>query len=250
MKAWSTLERAVAPDGAELTLQQRGREFAIRAGGQVLMGSRSSGSERALAEATCPRLRPDARVLIGGLGLGFTLRAALDCLGPAATVSVAELVPAVVGWNRGPLGPLADSPLADRRVTVFPGDVREAWRAAAPLDAILLDVDNGPTALTRPANGALYSEAGLREARAALRPGGVLGVWSAGPAPAFLARLARCGFEAEERSGGTGRHALLLGWKPGRTRAYNAWSEAAPRIKERTRDSIQPRAPGHRRRRR
>ena len=227
MKPWSTLGRSTAPDGAELVLQERAGEFAIRVGGQVLMGSRAPTSERALAEATCAGLRPAARVLIGGLGLGYTARAALDLLGPGAQVTVAELLPAVVTWNHGPLGPLAAHPLQDPRVAVFEGDVRTAWRQRGPFDAILLDVDNGPSALTRPANGALYGAAGLREALAALRAGGVLAVWSAGPAPAFLLRLREVGFQAERRTGGSGRHELLVGLEPGARRAYNAWSGRA-----------------------
>lgn len=198
---WRELDRAEVPGGgAPLVLAQRGSEYVIRSGAVALMASGAHGSEEALAEAVCERLegRPRARVLIGGLGMGYTLAAALRALPPEARVDVAELVPAVVRWNRGPLGPLAGCPLEDPRVRVIEGDVADAMRASARYAAILLDVDNGPQALTRDANHALYSIAGLRLAVRAMQPWGVLGVWSVAPDREFSRRLAAAGLEAEE----------------------------------------------------
>jgi spermidine synthase len=210
MKPWLTLGEAQAPDGTALRLQQRGEEFAIRAGGQVLMTSRSHGSEERLATAALDGLRPaPGRVLVGGLGMGYTLRAALDRLGPAAQVVVAELVPAVVDWNRGPLAQLAGRPLEDARVEISVGDVRACLTPAA-WDAILLDVDNGPIALTQESNASLYSARGLAFLRAALRPGGRLALWSAAPEPSFVGRLGRAGLAAEMLPAG-GRHVIFLG---------------------------------------
>jgi spermidine synthase len=165
------------------------------------MNSRLSGSEEALASLTCTRIsaRSAPRLLIGGLGMGFTLRAALAELGPAARVEVAELVPAVVRWARGPLAGLFGGSLDDPRVSVSEMDVAAVIAAAtARFDAILLDVDNGPEGLTRQGNDGLYGPAGLRAARAALKPGGVLSVWSSAPNQAFTDRLRHAGFTAEE----------------------------------------------------
>lgn len=221
MKPWETLDTAPAPGGGELVLARRGEEYVIRVGGHVLMTSRTHGSEEALAEHGCAPLadRARPRVLIGGLGMGYTVRAALERLGPRASITVAELVPAVVRWNRGPLAPLADRPLEDARVTVVEADVFAVLRDAAerPFDAVLLDVDNGPVALTRPENARLYGAGGLALARAALKPGGLLLVWSAAPDPTFSRRLRDAGFEpqvlevpARGKSKGT-RHVLFLG---------------------------------------
>ena len=200
MKPWQTLGSAQAPGGGSLVLQQRGDEFVIRLDGHVLMGSRTSGSERMLSEVGCEPLRAARapRVLIGGLGLGFTLRAALDLLPAGAEVVVAEIVPEVVEWNRGPLAALAGAPLADPRVRVSTRDVREVIGEGG-FDAILLDVDNGPNAFTLPANRALYDDRGLARVRAALRPRGMLVIWSVGPDADFVARLARAGFSAGSR---------------------------------------------------
>jgi len=196
MKPWIELGRARAPGGGELTLHQRDREFVIRVDGTELMSSRLHGSEERLAEVGCPPGAAAPRVLVGGLGMGFTLRAALDALPANARVVVAEISDAVVDWNRAALAPLAGAPLSDPRVTVHVGDVGDAMRDER-FDAILLDVDNSPHALTRPGNGALYSERGLAVARRALRPGGRLAVWSAVRAPAFERRLRRGGFAVE-----------------------------------------------------
>ena len=203
MKRVTLLDTAPIPgEGGELGLYQHGEDFVIKVmGGQDLMSTRTRGSADALAELTCPevagRVRP--RVLIGGLGVGFTLATALRHLGPDAEVVVAELVPRVVEWNRGPLGEYAGHPLRDGRVTVREVDVSIILRAEPrSFDAILLDVDNGPEGLTQRGNDWLYSPAGLKVSYEALRPKGVLGVWSAGTDRAFTKRLGKAGFEVEE----------------------------------------------------
>ena len=188
----------------ELMLSRRDREYSIQISGYVseLMNSRMHHSEDLLAEWGCEGLRdqPGARVLVGGLGMGFTLAAALKALGPDAGVTVAELVPGVVEWNRGELGECAGRPLDDPRSTVHVGDVGELIRAlSAAYDAVLLDVDNGPDAMTHPENAGLYSLAGLRAAARALRPGGVLAIWSAEKDAKFTRRLREAGFKVEER---------------------------------------------------
>lgn len=216
MLPWETLDRALAPDGAALTLARRGDEYVIRAGHVALMSSRAHASEDALgarAAALCPAA---GTVLLGGLGLGFTLRACLDGVSPDATVDIAELVPAVVRWNRGPLAPLARVPLDDPRVRVLEGDVATPIAAArARYDVIALDVDNGPSALVSRGNAALYGEAGLRRAQTALRLQGALLVWSAGEDPAFEQRLARVGFavtreRVRAHGAGGGWHTLWI----------------------------------------
>ena len=203
MTPWNLLDSAQVPgNGGELRLYRRGNEFSIKIVGRgELMNSRVHGSEDALAEHTCARLvgclKP--QLLIGGLGMGFTLAAALRNVGNQAQVVVAELVPAVVAWNRGPLGEQAGHPLQDPRVTVREGDVaRMLMGEQQAYDAILLDVDNGPEGLTRKENDWLYSTNGLIAAYAVLRPQGVLAVWSAGPDQAFLQRLQKVGFEVDE----------------------------------------------------
>ncbi|WP_152045147.1 polyamine aminopropyltransferase [Aureimonas psammosilenae] len=201
MLPWIHLDKAAVPGGdTELLLMRRGTEFSIMLGGNELMNSRLSGSEEALADLACGRIagRSQPRILIGGLGMGFTLRAALAALSPDAHVTVAELVPAVVAWAKGPMAPVFDGCLEDPRVAIHEGDVAGAITAArATFDAILLDVDNGPDGLTSAANDGLYGLAGLRAAARALRPGGVLAVWSAGQDPRFTARLGQAGFAAE-----------------------------------------------------
>jgi len=196
------LDKALVPgNGGELRLYQRGKEFSISIAGRgELMNSRVHGSEDALAEQTCARLKEsNPRLLIGGLGMGFTLAAALRHVGEHAQVLVAELVPAVVAWNRGPLAELAGHPLEDPRVNVREGDVARLINdVQQAYDAILLDVDNGPEGLTRKQNDWLYSMNGLTAAYTALRPGGVLAVWSAGPAQDFFQRLRKVGFDVEE----------------------------------------------------
>jgi len=198
MIPWETLGRTPAPGGSELTLHRRGTEYVIRVDGKDLMGSRQHGSEDAMAQLGCQGLeqQPRARILIGGLGMGFTVRAALDVLGPQAAVQVAELVTTVVAWNRGPLAALAGSPLEDPRVSVYEGDVAVLIsQSRSRYDAILLDVDNGPSALTSPGNAQLYGPAGLARASAALKPHGLLVVWSVCDEPKFTEKLTRAGFE-------------------------------------------------------
>jgi spermidine synthase len=227
MNAWELVDsEEIAPSpGAPagmnvMALMRRGHEYVIRVGSRELMASTVHGSEDALADLACQRLgeRPGARVLVGGLGMGFTLAAALRGLGPDARVVVAELVPAVVRWNRGPLGPLAGSPLDDPRAEVHEGDVAELIRAApAAWSAILLDVDNGPAGLTRKGNDWLYTPVGLAAAFAALEPDGILGVWSAFPDAAFTRRMQRAGFSVElvnvraRGAKGGSRHVVWLG---------------------------------------
>ena len=198
MIPWTLIDTGPVPGGGTLRLLRRGDEFVIRLDdGAELMGTRSGGSEEALARLGLAgsAASPAPRILIGGLGVGFTLRAALPMLGPDARVVVSELVPAVVAWARGPLAALHAGSLDDPRVTIRQGDVGAEMRAARGLyDAILLDVDNGPYGLTRVGNTALYDRDGLRAAAAALRPGGTLAVWSASPDEAFTRRLAGSGF--------------------------------------------------------
>ncbi len=219
MIPWREIARAAVPgEEAPLVLAQRDREFVIRVGARALMSSAAHGSEEALAERALAALAATAgaRVLVGGLGMGYTLAAALRRLPPAASVVVCELVPELVGWNRGPLADLAGRPLEDRRVEVREGDVAEAIRGSdAAFDAILLDVDNGPNGLTRASNDRLYSGPGLRAARRALRPGGVLGVWSVAPDRGFARRLGEAGFRVAEetvraRRDRGGRHTLWI----------------------------------------
>ena len=203
MTPWILLDSVQVPgNGGELSLHRRGDEFSIRIKGHgELMNSRIHGSEDALAELTCARLADcdKPRLLIGGLGMGFTLAAALQHAGKQSQVVAAELVPAVVEWNRGPLGEHAGHPLRDPRVKVCEVDVADIlMNEQQAYDAILLDVDNGPEGLTRKENDRLYSINGLNKAYAALRPQGVLAVWSAGPDKKFLQRLRKVGFEVEE----------------------------------------------------
>ena len=202
MVPWEFLDSAPIPRSSEeLRLYRRGDEFSIRCGHCELMNSRAHGSEEALAELTCARIadRRRPRFLIGGLGMGYTTAAALERLGTDGQVVVAELVPAVVKWNRGPLADLAGRPLQNERVTVREVDVAQILKVERrTYDAILLDVDNGPEGLTRKGNDWLYSRAGLDAAFAALRPAGVLAVWSATPNRAFAERLREAGFDVDE----------------------------------------------------
>jgi len=220
MVPWEFLDSAPVPGGnAELRLYKRGEEFSIRLDHCELMNSRIHGSEDALAELACARVadRVRPRVLIGGLGMGYTTATALHRLGADAQLVVAELVPAVVKWNKGPLADLAGRPLQNDRVTVREIDVAKILRVEhRSYDAILLDVDNGPEGLARKGNDWLYSRAGLDAALTALRPAGVLAVWSASPNRAFTQRLREAGFEVDEvrvrsrGSRGGARHTIWL----------------------------------------
>ena len=211
--------------GGELRLMRRGAEYSIMSGPIELMNSRLSGSEEALATLACARLATRRRphILIGGLGMGFTLRAALSGLGSDAQVTVAELTPAVVAWARGPMAEIFGGSLSDPRVHIHEGDVGPLIRSGrAAYDAILLDIDNGPEGLTRQANDALYDAEGLGSARQALRPGGIFSVWSSAPHPAFTKRLRQSGYGVEEvrvranrgRSGA--RHVIWIATDPRR----------------------------------
>ena len=222
MKAWELLGQTCTPDDNDMRLTRRDNEYVILVNGKTLMSSRMHGSEEALAALACRHVRTMElpRVLVGGLGMAFTLRATLDLLPPDAVVTVAELVPAVVEWNRGPLASLAGHPLKDRRVRVEVVDVGFTLRAnPGQYDVILLDVDNGPAAFTTPANLGLYDNAGVAAAFAALRPGGVLAVWSAWDDAKFEKRLQFHGFDVEVervrarlKKGGP-RHTIFVGRK-------------------------------------
>ncbi|MBP6700673.1 MAG: hypothetical protein KA135_05475 [Halioglobus sp.] len=224
MNKWQILAAVDIPNGGgTLTLAQRDKEFSIRLSGirGELMNSRVHGSEEALAELGCARLASvaGARVLVGGLGMGFTLAASLQAVPASAAVTVAELIPAVVDWNRGPLGDCAGRPLDDRRTRVHIGDVADLVAGSDnAFDAILLDVDNGPEGLTQVDNQRLYSAAGLRALHRALGPEGTLAVWSAGPDPQFVIRLKKTGFHVTVRSvrarpGKGSHHTIFLGKK-------------------------------------
>jgi len=202
MIPWLQIDTARVPGAdVELRLMQRGAEFSMMLGQNELMNSRLSGSEGALATRACRRIEAVKRpnLLIGGLGMGFTLRAALAVLGAEARITVAELVPAVIAWARGPMANIFADSLDDPRASILSADVIEVIQShPAALDAILLDVDNGPEGLIRKANDALYNPKGLKAIRRALRPGGVLAVWSSGPNPLFSKRLHDASFDVDE----------------------------------------------------
>lgn len=249
MIRWERLDTARVPDdGGDLLLYRRGDEFSIRVRRQgELMNSRMHGSEDRLGTLACDALaaRERARVLIGGLGMGFTLAAALTRLAPDARVVVAELVPDVVRWNEDLLGGCAGHPLRDDRVQVQVADVGELLREAPDAyDAVLLDVDNGPEGLSRASNDRLYACAGLAEAHRALRERGVLAVWSAGPDAAFSARLAAVGFRVavhrvRAHAGKGARHVIWIATRgeagPGSGSGAPTPAPAAPTGRRRTR---------------
>ena len=224
MIPWKHIDTARVPGAeVELRLMQRGAEFSMKIGQNELMNSRLSGSEEALATLACRRLEAvkAPHLLIGGLGMGFTLRAALAVLGPKARITVAELVPAVIAWAQGPMAEIFGGSLDDPRASVVCADVIDVIQShPSAFDAILLDVDNGPEGLIRKANDALYDLSGLKAIRRALRPGGVLAVWSSGPHPEFSKRLRNAGFDVKEvavratagRSGA--RHVIWFAAKP------------------------------------
>ncbi len=202
MIPWQQIDAARVPGASvELRLMKRGAEFSMMLGQNELMNSRLSGSEEALATLACKRIESVARphLLIGGLGMGFTLRAALRVLGAEARITVAELVPEVISWARGPMAGLFGDSLSDPRADIRAADVGEVIQSSpSTFDAILLDVDNGPEALIRKANDALYDFRGLKATHRALRPRGVLAVWSSGPNDAFTRRLREADFDVNE----------------------------------------------------
>src|SRR5882757_5489510 len=223
MIPWVKIDTAAIPGtDEELRLKRRGKEFSIMLGTNELMNSRLSGSEAALATLAAKKIEKVTKphMLVGGLGMGFTLRAALGALGNKAQIVVVELVPAVVAWARGPMAEIFGDSLSDPRVSIREADVTEIIRThRSKFDAILLDVDNGPEGLTRKANDALYSSAGLKAAHTALRPGGVLAVWSSGPNAPFANRLRAADFDVNEVAvratgrGGGARHVIWIATK-------------------------------------
>ena len=218
MIPWVRLDAVQLDDGPELRLMSRGSEFSIMLGSNELMNSRLSGSEQALANLAADQLssKPKLRWLIGGLGMGFTLRAALERLDEDAFITVAELVPSVINWARGPMAPVFGGCLDDPRLSIHEGDVGELIRGSDRIwDAILLDVDNGPDGLTRKGNDALYSASGLSAAFRAVSPGGIFSVWSSAPDAAFTRRLKQAGFAVTEvptRASTTKRGARHMIW--------------------------------------
>jgi spermidine synthase len=228
MIPWLQIDTAGVPGAdVELRLMRRGAEFSMMLGSNELMNSRLSGSEEALATLACRRIEAvkNPHLLIGGLGMGFTLRAALAVLGSEARIVVAELVPAVIAWAKGPMAAVFGDSLGDPRARILRADVADVIQShASAFDAILLDVDNGPEGLIRKANDALYDLKGLKAIRRALRPGGVLAVWSSGPNPAFSKRLGDAGFDVSElavratakRSGA--RHVIWFATRPNAAR--------------------------------
>ena len=224
MIPWTHLDTAQIPnDGGELKFSQRGDEFSIKLSGKrgELMNSRVYNSEKALSQLGCAHIKPhhDAHILVGGLGMGYTLAAALKAVNADSQVSVAELIPEVVEWNKGPLGNCAGNPLQDPRTKVYIGDVKELLTTRQPtFDAILLDVDNGPKGLTHKDNNWIYSEDGLKDIYDTLSPNGMLAIWSAGPDYLFSVRLKKIGFrvdtrDVQARPGKGSKHTIFLAKK-------------------------------------
>jgi len=219
MKKWNTLDTALTPDGKTVSLREHDGTYAIRVDSAELMSTRRNASEVKLAELACAHAKGlrAARVLIGGLGFGFTLKAALAALAPDATVTVVELLAPVIGWNKNPAFPLAAEAVADTRVVVLQQDVANVIREfPRTFDSIMLDVDNGPVALSAAGNERLYERAGVEMSFAALRPGGCLAVWSAAPNLVFEKVLRRAGFalqvhRCQAHTGSGGWHTLFIG---------------------------------------
>ena len=224
MIPWTYLDTAQIPnDGGELTFAQRGDDFSIKLSGKrgELMNSRVYNSEKVLSQLGCAHIKPhyNAHILVGGLGMGYTLAAALKAVNVDSQVTVAELVPEVVKWNHGPLGNCAGNPLQDPRTKVHIGDVKDLLTSRLPtFDAILLDVDNGPKGLTHTDNNWIYSEDGLKDIYDTLQPNGMLAIWSAGPDYLFTVRLKKIGFRVDTRvvqarPGKGSRHTIFLARK-------------------------------------
>jgi spermidine synthase len=226
MKKWTAIDTALMPDGKTISLSEHDGTYSVRIDGADLMSTRRHASEEKLAELACAHAREirGARILIGGLGFGFTLKAALGALAADATVVMVEILAAVVAWNRNPSFKLAADAMADPRVVVLEKDVGEVIRESrGSFDSIILDVDNGPVALSTDGNSRLYDFVGLQLALAALRPAGCLAVWSAAPAPAFAELMARAGFQVDVQrcrphANSGGWHTLYLGRVPRRGR--------------------------------
>ncbi len=220
MKPWIKVGEALSPDGTRLELVEHDGEYIIKADDLPLMSTRMHFSEIELARLVCNRLKPGAKVMIGGLGLGYTLRAALDHLPKDGTAVQVELVPEVVEWNKGPLAPFADHPLDDKRSELVQGDVSKVLRQVRnEYDSIMLDVDNGPTALVNERNSWLYTDTGLQAIRSTLKNGGRVAIWSADDEPRFVSRMKRNGFRAEKhqiqahKGKGGIRHVIFTGRK-------------------------------------
>ncbi|MBT3555908.1 MAG: hypothetical protein HN926_08220 [Chloroflexi bacterium] len=220
MKPWITVGEALSPDGTRLELVEHDGEYIIRADDLPLMSTRMHFSEIELARLVCNKLRSGAKVMIGGLGLGYTLRAALDLLPKDGTAVQVELVPEVVEWNKGPLAPFAGNPLDDKRSELVQGDVAKAIRGGRnEYDSIMLDVDNGPSPLVNERNAWLYTDHGLQAIRGALKNGGRVAIWSADDEPRFISRMKRNGFRAEKhhiqahKGKGGIRHVIFTGRK-------------------------------------
>ena len=219
MKPWVTLATAIAPDGSRFELQRHDDNYVIYADGYDMMTSYSHGSEDAMMSLACPRPRADACILIGGLGMGYTLAATLDLLPPGGSVVVSEIVPEVIEWNRGALGPLAGHPLDDPRTDIVVSDVADVIRDSnSRFDAVLLDVDNSVDSFTLAGNSWLYTPEGLAIAHRSLRPGGALAIWSAGTDLTFERRLRAAGFTASThlvrgRHNRGGHYSVLVGRK-------------------------------------
>jgi spermidine synthase len=219
VQPWELLDTTPVPGtDTEMSLHRRGDVFSIRVGGVELMNNWIYGIDCGLADHGCAALADPARarVLIGGLGMGFTLARSLSLLGPQSEVVVAELVPGVVRWNETLIGDLADHPLRDDRVTVVEDDVGRLLRAErGAWNAILLDVDNGPEGLSRKSNDGLYDSKGLAAARSALRPGGILAIWSLSGDRIFSERMTSAGFDVQEhqvkKRGGRARQTIFVG---------------------------------------
>jgi len=211
---------ALSPDGTRLELVEHDGDYVIRADDLPLMSTRLHFSEVELARLVCTKLKPGAKVMIGGLGLGYTLRSALDLIPKDGTVVQVELVPEVIEWNKGPLAPFANHPLDDKRTELVQGDVAKIIRGARnEYDAIMLDIDNGPSPLVNERNGWLYTYHGLLAIRSALKNGGKVAIWSADDDPRFVALMKRNGFRAEKhhiqvhKGKGGIRHVIFTGRK-------------------------------------
>jgi spermidine synthase len=216
MLEWATVERTRIADGTEFVLGRHGDGWVIRVGPKVLMSNRMHASEESLAELALARVTNPSAVLVGGLGLGYTARAVLDRVSADAVVTVLEIVPQLVDWNRQYLGQLANYPLSDARCRVVIGDVFDTLKLSpAAFDVILLDVDNGPQGLSQAKNQRIYGDWGIRACLAALRPNGVLAVWSSGPNARYARRLEKHGADVEvmsveARLGSSMRHVVFM----------------------------------------